>query len=239
MRTMTCAIEYLSDVVRLWQGSPDSQALHDAYVRWLADRGAVWLDAHGTLTNSRLGNLGEGLVFYTGQHSRYSAAFAHCANAFSPWSAISASEVDIMLAVFGGTPDEDFLVVQEVKTTAALDLELARELVNDYDKLFGENQRLLLAVRVATFKNVLEFTAHRPDLALRLAPLARSSPSQCTRVHLHPTLVHETAADSRERLLAVRSTLLSWGWGADRVEPWSIALDSLGDRMVRIAKGQK
>ena len=73
---------------------------------------------------------------------------AHAANAWDPLSSISRPDIDIVWAYFGELPDGDWVALQEVKTTVTNSLSIADNLIEDYDKLFGENPKLTLRTRL-------------------------------------------------------------------------------------------
>jgi hypothetical protein len=114
-------------------------------------------------------------------------------------------------------------------------------LVDDYDKLFGTNPRLTLHTRLQDIKGCLKDIVggqQGQDLARRVSYLAGQCPRTSPKIQLRPTLVHEKVGTRpRDKMTAIRTTLLSKGWSAEAVEAWAIGLTDLDDRIVRLATG--
>jgi hypothetical protein len=150
--------------------------------------------------------------------------------------------MDILWLSFGANPIQDFAIIQEVKTTSDPDLGYARTLVDDYEKLFGTNIRLTLHTRLQDVKGTLRFQVgggQGADLARRVSYLAGQCPRTSPKLQLRPTLIHEWAgARPREKMTAIRTTLLGKGWSPTAVEGWTIGLTDLDDRLMRLATGR-
>ena len=133
----------------------------------------------------------------------------------------------------------DFVCLQEVKTTGDTNLAYANNLVRDYEKLFGYDLDFTLASRLQVVANKFELEQNLPHLCERVLALAGETPSECVRVQLVPTLVHErTGALPVPKLLAIRTAISSQGWTATNIHAWSIALSNLDDKLQRLARGQ-
>lgn len=225
--------------VVLWTGNPDCQAAHDEILSFLTDHCQPFPSSVKNGDNILRGNIGETITFCLGKSERFDQEYlGHFANALRPFSGKSNPELDLLWVHFGATANDDWAVLQEVKTTAAQSIAYANNLIDDFDKLFGTNARLTLHTRVQDFKNRLEFEQNRPaSLIRRASQLCGTSPAACPRIRLLPTVVHDTAAqDVVDTMLLVRETLSSKNWSD--VEPWAIGLSSLDDRLIRLARGQ-
>ena len=166
-----------------------------------------------TPSNSIRGNLGEFIAYHIGRnHVLPQRMEAHAANAWDPLSSISRPDIDIVWAYFGELPDGDWVALQEVKTTVTNSLSIADNLIEDYDKLFGENPKLTLRTRLGGLKNRLDQQG-RGDLAPRLTEIGGPpTPGGARGVRLVPTLVHDGALDSSTKMAAVRQGLIGKGW---------------------------
>jgi hypothetical protein len=192
--------------------------------------------------NPRLaGNLGEFITFFIGNGTRYQSCHVTAANALAPISNISKPDLDLLwLHLPEGRPQEDYAVVQEVKTTYASDLGYARELLRDYAKLFGVEPSLTLISRLRYASNVFRYQTRRPDLAERILDLAGITPATCPNIRLTPTLIHDRAyGDPITTMAAIRTVLVAAdGWSDSSVDMWAIALGALRDRLERLARGR-
>jgi len=231
----------LTPHVILFSGAPDDDTAH----RWLLHQ----LDSllaptyiTGPLTSPVKGNLGEGITFCIGDTFDFAGMRSAGANLKSCTAAISKPDIDIVWIHFSHDPSEDRLWLQEVKTTGAANLSYADELITDYDKLFDAEPRLTLQARLGGIATDFRFLAHDLDATERILNLAEESlsPGQCTRISLVPTIVHQRPdAEANVKLLAVRTTLISRGWGGNRVTPWSIRFGQLNDRLERLSHGHE
>lgn len=225
--------------VLLWTGNPDCQAAHNEILKFLETNCKPFPANVIEEDNILRGNLGETITFCLGKTERFRACIGHFANALRPFSGKSNPELDLLWVHFGERPSDDWAMLQEVKTTSADSIDYAKNLTDDYDKLFGTNPRLTLHTRIQDFKNRLEFEHNKPRNILKRAnQLAGTEPANCRRIRLLPTAVHDlTANDAAETMLVVRETLTARGW--QNVEAWAIGLSSLDNRIVRLAKGRR
>ena len=192
-----------------------------------------------TPSNSIRGNLGEFIAYHIGRnHVLPQRMEAHAANAWDPLSSISRPDIDIVWAYFGELPDGDWVALQEVKTTVTNSLSIADNLIEDYDKLFGENPKLTLRTRLGGLKNRLDQQG-RGHLAPRLTEIGGPpTPGGARGVRLVPTLVHDSALDSSTKMAAVRQGLIGKGWLPESIRCWSIQLDNINQRLTRLSRGQ-
>ena len=223
-----------------WEGDPDDDAAHRTILMWLQQ--AVtggFLKPTESLSNAVKGNLGEFIAYRIGKNYAFTnVTIAHAANAWDPLSQISRPDVDIVWLYFGSNEVDDWAALQEVKTTGKASLGLADGLITDYEKLFGENLRLTLQTRLGALKNKLDQQG-QGDLAPRVSALGGPTPNQARGIRLVPTLLHDAAHDSSAKMTVVRQALIGRGWSSNAVECWSIALESLDQRLTRLARGQQ
>jgi hypothetical protein len=198
--------------------------------------GVIFLSDKSLVNKSVVGNLGEFTAFSLARQDSTLANYKpFAANALNPLSRISKNELDIVWIRFGETSRDDLAVLQEVKTTSNPSLSYADNLIDDYDKLFGENPQFTLHSRLWSIKNTLEFVMERPDLCPRVSELAGTKPENSPKIHLLPTIFHErNGSDPRRKMIAIRSTLCSKGWPTNAVKAWGIGLSELGARLVRL-----
>ena len=222
-----------------WEGDPDDDAAHQTILGWLQSAvTAGFLGAGDPLPNPVKGNLGEFIAYRIGKTYFFTdSTIEATANAFDPLSAISRPDLDIVWLHFGDTPIDDWVAVQEVKTTGEASLGLADSLLADYDKLFGENLRLTLQTRLGSLKNKLDQQGHS-GLSPRITALGGPAPDRARGIRLVPTLLHDIAQDSSAKMVAIRQALIGRGWSADTVECWSVGLGSIDLRLTRLARGQ-
>ena len=222
-----------------WRGQPDDDAAHQAVVAWLSASLPPDFPLSSTSISSRTkGNIGEFIVYNIGRSSSFpSGAICEAANAWDPLSNISRPGIDLLWVCFDLDNSDDWAVVQEVKTTGQDKPDLARELVSDYDKLFGEDVRLTLQTRLGSFKNKLD-QLDLSHMATRVSALAGQDPSSSSLIRLTPTLVHNSLHDSTPQLTTVRRILIEKGWSSESIDCWSVALSDIDDRLSRIARGR-
>ena len=192
------------------------------------------------MDNRRKGNLGEYISLHVGSALDFTSVlqiFAH--NAVAPLQPISAAGIDICYALFDEVnPKNDILWIQETKTTSAKDIALADHLVEDYEKLFGTDLNRTLHSRIQVMQNRLEVERKQPALSSRLGALAGTTPAQCVNIRLIPTLVHDKASnDPVVKLVAVRSSICSFGWSQSQIDGWSVPFVALDDVLGRLATG--
>ena len=222
----------------VWEGNPDHQAAHRTILGWLVTSVTSAFVAHTDAVSNRMkGNLGEFIAYKIGECYVYkNGQKAITANAHSPLSDISRPDVDIVWMYFGPSPAEDWAVIQEVKTTSQASLNLANDLVSDYDKLFGEDLKLTLRTRLDSLKNRLE-QMQEGSLASRITSLGGTSAERARGIHVTPTLVHDAEHDSSDKMTVVRQALIGKGWPPEVVRSWSIKLGNMDERLTRIAQG--
>ena len=222
-----------------WEGDPDEDAAHETILAWL--RGAVtagFLKPTDPLPNAVKGNLGEFIAYRIGEDYVFTnVTIAHAANAWDPLSQISRPEVDIVWLYFGSAEADDWVALQEVKTTGQASLGLADSLITDYEKLFGQNLQVTLQTRLGALKNKLDQQG-QGYLSSRVTALGGPSPNRALGIRLIPTLLHDAAHDSTTKMAVVRQALIGQGWSSNVVECWSIALGDLDNRLTRLARGQ-
>ena len=144
--------------ITLWRGNSDCQAGHDYLLNELCQQVSFFLPPGSIISARQQGNLGEFIALCIGKDTAYIGAYMFPANAFNPLQDISKSDIDIIwLYISDNNPDDDFVVIQEVKTTVASNLNYADTLVQDYDKLFEVNPQFTLNNRLQSLKNEVEF----------------------------------------------------------------------------------
>lgn len=223
----------------VWKGCPDDDFACQTILNWLQDVVvAGFLEPSQPLSNSRKGNLGEFITYQMGNNFVFTnEEFADTATAWDPLSPSPRQDIDIVWLSLGDGETDDWVALQEVKTTGASSLSLANRLVTDYDKLFGENVRLTLQARLAVLKNRLDEQG-KGELSPRLTALGGPCPTHARGIRLLPTLLHDSAHSSQAKMMSVRRALIGRGWSPDSVECWSISLSDLDNRLSRLAKGQ-
>jgi hypothetical protein len=226
--------------VVIWRADP-CQSAHDFLLSKLQIHAPAFIGPDGIPTNQQRGNLGEFITFWVGveeAHTRLQVFKP--ANAFQPLSTISRPGVDLLWIHFAEFNEHDFVLLQEVKTTGSNTLTYARTLLDDYEKLFGADPNLTLHTRLLEAKSELEYVIGRPELVPRVTRLAGTTPRTTPKARLVPTLVHDSeGSEPATTLLAVKSTIVALGWDATQVQPWSLALDQLNDRLNRLARGHR
>ena len=221
-----------------WIGDPDDDAAHLTILSWLS--GAVngnFLDNSVSMSNRVKGNLGEFIAYRIARSYVFTnVEIASNANTSEPLSDISKPGIDIVWLHFGDSISDDWAAFQEVKTTGQESLDLADELIGDYEKLFGQNLRLTLPTRLTSLKNELE-ERQQGHLCDRINQLGGPSPDQTRGIRLIPTLLHDAEQNSSEKMVAVRQAIIGQRWSSSVVECWSIVLGELDARLDRLAKG--
>lgn len=223
-----------------WRGLPDCQSAHNyLHQRLNFVLHGRWLPRSETLNQRRKGNLGEFVAWCIGQGSTYSTHYAFPANAFDPLSNISVNGIDIVWLFMPDAEDQnDCAVILESKTTTASSTEYVTTVVDDFDKLFGTDPAFTLQSRLQHIKNRLEFSHRRKDLCTRVDALAATTPADCHQITLLPTVIHDLSSTNPDTdLLAVRSMLRAKGWDENKVLPWAVAFNNLGDRLERLSHG--
>jgi hypothetical protein len=227
--------------VSIWRGNPNCQDAHDYLLKRLqVMTGGQFLPPNGALSPRRIGNLGECISFCIGKAEDFANHMPFPANAFEPLSDISRDGIDIVWLLFAENEEHDVCVLQEVKATGGPTPGYADNLLQDYEKLFDEDIKFTLQTRIQAIKNELQYKLQMPELCDRADRLAGKSPSECLGVQLVPTLVHDTTCSNvNDKLLAVRTSISGLGWRLDNIEPWSVQLSNLTDRLARLATGRE
>lgn len=238
--------------VLLWRGDPKCQSGHDAMLAWLKDTVQAFLTKReaddrllsgGGKANILRGNLGESIAFCVSHWHDRDGHWPNAVNAYRPLGPSSAIDIDILWVCFAPKAKDDYVIVQEVKTTSGLDLSYGNALLADYDKLYGTDPHLTLRSRLKPLKKQLLYQSRGADgkeLSERLFALAGKSPQTSQKIRLRPTLVHELVGTTPQpKMTWIRNSLIGRGWTADSIEAWAIGLSDLDDRLHRLATGKK
>lgn len=230
--------------VHRWQGRPSHQAAHDATLSWLRTVISSFMRAPtpNPLDTRTKGNLGESIAAFVGIERSHVGHRCDGPNYLTPLSGISRSEIDLVWIEFNEESDElDCAWLQEVKTSSAVDLAIARKLTDDYQKLFGTDLERTLATRLQAIASRIQYAERRPDLAARIRNLCEIRPQDIKQVNLEPTLlVDHTLRDLGEtRLIGVSAAIAGLGWPNEQVRTHLISLDDLESRLSRLAGGQQ
>jgi hypothetical protein len=130
-----------ADVV--WEPTPDDQSAHDWLLAHLRRMQLPFED--GPITPRIQGNLGECCCWLIGGENDSEGLSGFVANAHQPLQDISQPESDIVWVALASNPLDDWVALQEVKTTGSSNLNYASHLVTDYEKLFGPDLALTLS----------------------------------------------------------------------------------------------
>jgi hypothetical protein len=233
-----------SEGVREWCGAPDCQAAHNELLVWLNENCSPFREKNQAKQDDNIlrGNVGEAIAFCVSFWHDCDNYRAFATNATRPFRPKSDIDIDILWLNFGKNSANDFAIIQEVKTTNAVDLAYANTVIDDYDKLFSTNPRLTLQTRLQDVKVDLKLKLSKAESELlcpRVSELAGQSPKSCNKIQLRPTLVHELIGTKpRPKMTAIRSSLVGKGWPAESVEAWAIGLTDLDARLIRLATGE-
>jgi hypothetical protein len=202
---------------------------------------STFIGPTAVLDSNRKGNLGEFISLSVASFTGLKPAYKFANNAVNPLGGMPLPGLDITYVLIDPSdPSNDLVFLQEVKTTGDASLGIGNNLVRDYGKLFADNLDFTLASRLQVVANKFELELNMPHLCERILALAGETPSECTRVYLVPTLVHERdGAMPAPKLLAIRTAISSQGWSAAHIYAWSIALSNLDERLQRLARGLK
>ena len=150
-----------------WHGYPDDDAAHRTILGWLEQEvTSGFNDNDHPVSNRVKGNIGEFIAYKVGANYVFTnGEIAATANAWNPLSDISQPGLDILWLYFGPTTANDWVAIQEVKTTSQSNLSLADQLVMDYDKLFSEDLRTTLRSRLDGVKEQAPPIRVRPSSA--------------------------------------------------------------------------
>lgn len=240
---LPCAFtKQLSNSVYHWRPRENDDGAHRALRDFLGHLlGGRFPPQPPGMSTRLLGNFGEFITYYVGKECEGCRGLPYPANGLQPLADISSHGVDCAWIHFGNNAEEDWVVLQEVKASTTPDCQVARGLISDYDKLFGTTLTETLSIRLRDIKNRLEAHGH-VDKGRRLNRFLYTSIRLMRDVSAIPTLVFDcpvASHDTAEAQLAyVRAAMIQKGWNPSRVEPWSICLGDLGDRIIRIAVGR-
>jgi hypothetical protein len=221
-------------------GHPNCDAAHAALLAGLQELGTPFIGPGQTLSLSQRGNLGEFISLHIARAGDFNTMQKFAWNALQPLSGISRDGIDLTYVYFDPVSAEnDLLYIQEVKTTGAANLNYLNRLVEDYQKLFSTDINLTLQTRIQCLSNSFEIERNNDAYAERVQYLGATTPKECIRIRLIPTGVHRRGIGNPvEKMLAIRSVIASFGWDQLAINPWSVALSDLDDRLLRLARGQ-
>jgi len=221
--------------IALWQGTPSCSAAQRFVRRWLRENSpaypTIWIP-----DNTRLkGNLGECIAFCCASLAWNPMPRCLAANAFKTLGNISRSEIDLLWIGFGTTPNDDFIIQQEVKTTTSRTLDYAAALITDYEKSFGPDPYLTLNTHLQAVKSKLKYEWQQPQLVNRVNALQAQTPALAHRLTIIPTLIHDlNSEDPVPKLTAVEAELKAGGWR--HIESWAIGFKGLSDHLKSMAE---
>lgn len=193
------------------------------------------------ITTGQMGNLGEAITYLVGRTERFNSTpfVAALGSALTPFNPSALTGVDITIVYLdpSGQTENDRLFIQEIKTTAATELGYSKALIGDYEKLLDTTKPTLsLMSRVSSLKCKLKWEHHfGQDLLQRVEDLAQPSASDCGRVRLLPTLVHDRNANPIAALSYVMTEIHKQGWPQGCIEAWSISMTQLGQALLKLA----
>jgi hypothetical protein len=157
------------------------------------------------------------------------------ANAFKTLSDISRPEIDLLWIGFGQTPEQDFIIQQEVKTTTSMSLAYSAKLLDDYKKSFGRNPNLTLNTHLHEVKSRLKYEWGHPELVGRINALQAATPKQADHLTIIPTLVHDlNSEDPVPKLAGIEAELSAAGW--KQIETWAIGFNGLTGHLHHMAE---
>ncbi len=188
-----------------------------------------------------MGNLGEAITYLVGRTERFNSApfVAALASALTPFNASAVTGVDITIVYLdpNGIVANDRLFIQEIKTTGATQLGYSTALIGDYQKLLDTTKpSLSLMSRVSALKGKLKWEHHYPsELLQRVEDLAQPCASDCTRISLLPTLIHDRNSNPVTALSHVMVEIQKQGWPQGCIEAWSISISRLNQALLHMA----
>jgi hypothetical protein len=226
--------------VRVCTGDPNCDAAHAALLASLQSLGTPFIGPTEAISLSQRGNLGEFISLHIARAGAFKAMEKFARNALQPLSGISGDGIDLTFVYFDPVSEaDDLLYIQEVKTTGRDSLSYLNRLEDDYEKLFSTNINLTLQTRIQCLSNAFEVERNNDAYAERVQRLGAKAPKECTRVRLVPTGVHKLGVgNSVQKMLAIRSAIAAFGWDLAAINPWTVGLSSLEDRLLRLARGQ-
>lgn len=189
----------------------------------------------------QMGNIGEAITYLVGRTERFNSVpfVATLGSALTPFNASALTGIDITIVYLdpNGVVANDRLFIQEIKTTGAAQLGYSAALIGDYQKLLDTTKpSLSLMSRVSSLKAKLKWEHHfAPALLQRVENFAQPSASDCTRIRLLPTLVHDRNSNPVVALSHVMSQIQLQGWPQGCIEAWSISISQLNQSLLHIA----
>ena len=228
---------------QIWVPDPDQSTAHALLLTALATTvDGNFLPQGSTLNQPQFGNLGEFLALYVGDSCAGLSTYAcHPINGGEPLKRVSDSGVDLMWFHFAADPEDDLIILQEVKSTRRNDLSLADRLIDDYQKLFSTDPAVILSSRIGSLKLLLRVTLRRPELVARCHRFVGIEPAECSDLRLTPTLVFDsseaTHGAAARKLNSVRTTICGDGWLETQIHPWGICLEALEAEFEALAQG--
>jgi hypothetical protein len=226
-------------IVKEWRGNPQCDDLHSFILEHLRQIGCTFVPSGTSLRMPQIGNLGEFICFVVEHAKTFPNCIFEPANALRPLNTISNDGIDILWLSLEQNPQNDFVVLQEVKTTGDPDLPIHYKLVQDYRKRFGQSSADTLSIALQALKSRLRFQDGNPQRALRVTRLAATSPSNASSILLMPTIVHDAIATNAQGvLLNVKTAVAALKWPASVIHPRSIALTDLMARLQNLSQGR-
>ncbi len=193
------------------------------------------------ITPGQMGNLGEAITYLVGRTERFASVpfIVALGSALTPFNPSAITGVDIVIVYLdpNGVVANDRLFIQEIKSTGAVKLEYSKALIGDYQKLLDTTTpHLSLMSRVSSLKCKLKWEHHFDSgLLQRVEDLAQPSASDCTRIRLLPTLVHDRNSDPIAALSHVMVEIKKQGWPQGCIEAWSISIAQLNQALLHMA----
>jgi hypothetical protein len=198
----------------------------------------MFLPSGSHLSLPQVGNLGEFICLIIERAKTFSSCRFYPANGHRPLNTISNDGVDIIWLNLADDPQDDFIALQEIKTTGDPALTIHRQLVNDYKKHFGPSPAQTLATALQAVKARLVLSDRKPEWARRVTKMAGISPATVSKIHVMPSIVHDiTAVNSEAVLLRVRTAIAALKWPPELIHPRSIALTDLMNRLEQLSRG--
>lgn len=229
--------------VRCYVGTPDCAAAYDWILAQLQSTTTDWLQNKEEFSDRIKGNIGEFVAFHLTTPGAGGGWYIFYSNVDSPLARNSATGLDISYLFIGADDSgiDDQLVIQEIKTTGSSDLEYARRLIDDHEKLCSTDPGLNLQSRVRALKaRMRDIHGCSQDILSRVQKLAHPKPGQCKKVTFLPTLVHERIGATPISMLSkVRSSISTFGWKIELIKPVSIALSKLDNGFCQLACNKK
>lgn len=236
--------------IQLVRGDPDCAEFYEWIHTELKKVTTTWPPKITGLTTGRRGNLGEFLSYRiaraSGFHGKDRGFTLALMGALTPLQDGAPTGLDTTIVHLdpSGDTSKDCLYIMEVKTTGNVaTLTYANALVDDYEKLLGKSAVAgSLGQRFnwlqAYLLEVHEFSVEELE---RVGDLFMPEPKDCKGIRLLPTLVHDRNAGDAKAVSAlskVADEIHLQGWGANTIEPWSIAIAKLTDCFVHLSNNE-